>query len=42
MIYRHAFEAINRTLRDLIKIIDLLLKEKPFEGKVIVFERDFH
>ena len=41
MIYRHVFEAIDRTLRNLMKAIDLLLEEKLFEGKVIVFEEDF-
>src|SRR5438874_10516210 len=42
MTYRHIFEAIDRTLRDLMKAVDPLLEEKPFEGKVVVFEGDFH
>ena len=41
MIYRHVFEAINKTLRDFMKTVDLLLEKKPFERKVIVFEGDF-
>jgi len=41
MTHRHAFKAINRTLRNLIKAIDLLLEEKLFEDKVIIFEGDF-
>ena len=42
MTHRHAFKAINRTLRNLIKAIDLLLEEKLFKDKVIIFEGDFH
>ena len=41
MTHRHAFEAVNRTLKDFMKAIDLLLEEKPFGGKVIVFGGDF-
>ena len=41
MTHRHAFEAVDRTLRDLMKTVDLLLKNKPFGGKVIVFGGDF-
>ena len=41
MTHRHAFEAVDRTLKDFMKAIDLLLEEKPFEGKVVVFEEDF-
>ena len=41
MTHRHAFEAVDRTLRDLMKAVDLLLEEKPFGGKVVVFGGDF-
>ena len=41
MIHRHAFEAVDRTLRDLMKTVDPLLENKPFGGKVIVFGGDF-
>ena len=42
MTHRHAFEAVDRTLRDLMKAVDPLLEEKPFGGKVVVFGEDFH
>ncbi|PKY59699.1 hypothetical protein RhiirA4_482673 [Rhizophagus irregularis] len=35
MTHRHAFEAVDRTLRDLMKAVDHSLEEKPFGGKVI-------
>ena len=41
MIYRYAFKAVDRTLKDLMKAVDLLLEEKPFGSKVIVFRKDF-
>ena len=41
MTHRHAFEAVDRTLRDLMKAVDLSLEKKPFGGKVIVFGGDF-
>src|SRR3954463_16060467 len=41
MTHRHAFEAVDRTLRDIMKAVNPLLEEKPFEGKVIVFGGDF-
>ena len=41
MTHRHAFEAVDRTLRDLMKTVDPLLENKPFGGKVIVFDGDF-
>jgi len=34
MLHRHAFEAVDRTLRDLMKAVDPLLEEKPFGGKL--------
>src|SRR2546421_8945034 len=39
--HRHAFEAVDRTLRDLIKAIIPLLEKKLFGGKVVVFGGDF-
>ena len=42
MIYQHAFEIVDRTLKDLMKAVDQLLKEKLFGGKVVVFGGDFH
>lgn len=41
MTHRHAFEAVDRTLRDLMKAVDQSLEEKPFGGKVVVFGGDF-
>ena len=41
MTHRHAFEAVDRTLRDLMKAVDPLLEEKPFGGKIMVFGGDF-
>lgn len=35
MIHRHSFESLDRTLRDILK------KDTPFGGKVIVFGGDF-
>jgi hypothetical protein len=41
MIHQHAFEAVNRTLRNLMKVMDQSLEKKPFGGKVVIFRRDF-
>ena len=41
MTHRYAFEAVDRTLKDLMKAVNPLLEEKPFGGKVIVFGGDF-
>ena len=41
MTHRHAFEAVDRTLRDLMKAVDSILEKKPFGDKVIVFGGDF-
>jgi hypothetical protein len=41
MIYRYAFEAVNKILRDIMKAVDPLLENKLFRGKVIVFGDDF-
>ncbi len=41
MMHRHAFEALDRTLRDVMGAINPLLKTIPFGGKIIVFGGDF-
>jgi len=41
MMHRHAFEALDRTLRDLMKVKDPALEDTPFGGKIIVFGGDF-
>ena len=41
MMHKHAFEAVDRTLRDLMKAVDPALERCPFGGKVIVFGGDF-
>jgi len=41
MMHRYAFEAVDRTLKDLMKAVDPALEGKPFGGKVIVFGGDF-
>ena len=41
MTHRYAFEAVDRTFKDLMKAVDPSLEEKPFGGKVIVFGGDF-
>ena len=41
MMHHFAFEAVDRTLRDLMKAIDPVLEDQPFGGKVMVFGGDF-
>ena len=41
MMHRFAFEAVDRTLKDLMKAVDSVLESQPFGGKVIVFGGDF-
>jgi len=41
MTHRHAFEAVDRSLRDVTKTVDPDLKDTPFGGKVVVFGGDF-
>ena len=41
MVHRHAFEAVDRMLRDITKAVDLSLENQPFGGKVVVFGGDF-
>jgi len=41
MMHRFAFDAVDRTLKDLMKATNPLLERQPFGGKVIVFGGDF-
>jgi PIF1-like helicase len=41
MVHRHAFEAVDRTLRDIMKPVDAANEHKLFGGKVVVFGGDF-
>ena len=42
MMHCFAFKAVDHTLRDLIKVIDPVLEDQLFSGKIIVFGEDFH
>ncbi|XP_074351859.1 uncharacterized protein LOC141691008 [Apium graveolens] len=41
MQHRHAFECVDRSLRDIMSAIDKSRAKKPFGGLTIVFGRDF-
>ncbi len=41
MMHKHCFEAVDRTLKDILKSIDKKNKHIPFGGKVVVFGGDF-
>lgn len=41
MMHRHVFEAVDRTLRDIMTTVDPRLGRKPFGGKVVVMGGDF-
>lgn len=41
MQYRHAFEAVDRSLRDIMAAVDLDKARKPFGGITVVFGGDF-
>lgn len=41
MTHRHAFEALDRTLKDIMKMFDPELGEMPFGGKVVLLGGDF-
>lgn len=41
MTNKHAFEAVDRTLQDIMKIVDPSQEHVPFGGKVVVFGGDF-
>ncbi|XP_022040807.1 uncharacterized protein LOC110943363 [Helianthus annuus] len=41
MVHKHAFEALDRTLKDVLSVSDSRNSELPFGGKTIVFSGDF-
>jgi hypothetical protein len=41
MMHRQTFEAIDRTLRDLMQLDDAQVTEKIFGGKIVVLGGDF-
>jgi ATP-dependent DNA helicase PIF1 len=41
MMHKHCFEAIDRTLKDILKSVDKKNKNIPFDGKVVFFGGDF-
>ncbi|KAL7602055.1 hypothetical protein Lser_V15G21000 [Lactuca serriola] len=41
MIHKHAFEALDRTLKDVLRCENSSISDIPFRGKVIVFGGDF-
>ena len=41
MTHRHVFEAVDRTLKDLMKTVDPENEHRPFGGKLMVFGGDF-
>ncbi len=41
MMHRQAFEAVNRTLRDLMQLDDAQATDKIFSGKIVVLGGDF-
>ncbi|XP_042044754.1 ATP-dependent DNA helicase pfh1-like [Salvia splendens] len=41
MIHKHCIEAVDRTLRDIMRVCNELHSNKPFGGKTVVFGGDF-
>jgi len=41
MMHKHVFEAVNRSLQDIMAVINLAFKFLPFGGLVVVFGGDF-
>jgi hypothetical protein len=41
MMHRHVFEAVNRSLQDIMAVINPTFKFLPFGGLVVVFGGDF-
>ncbi|CAH9106093.1 unnamed protein product, partial [Cuscuta epithymum] len=41
MTHKYCFEALDRSLRDILRVVDPLNTDKPFGGKTIVFGGDF-
>ncbi len=42
MTYWYAFKAVDRLLRDLMKVMDQSFEEISFGEKVVVFKENFH
>jgi hypothetical protein len=41
MVHQHAFETVNRSLKDLMRPMNPEAEQLPFGGKVIVFGGNF-
>ncbi len=41
MMHKHVFEAVNRSLQDIMAVINPAFKFLPFSGLVVVFGDDF-
>ncbi|XP_074310504.1 uncharacterized protein LOC141646532 [Silene latifolia] len=41
MTHRHCFEALDKSLKDVMRVLDVENAEVPFGGKVVVFRGDF-
>lgn len=41
MTHKHVFEAVDRTLRDVMRVASPELQHRPFGGKVVVLGGDF-
>jgi energy-coupling factor transporter ATP-binding protein EcfA2 len=41
MMHRHCFEAFDRTMRDIMRVVDEKNLNKPFGGKVVILGGDF-
>ncbi|XP_074277143.1 uncharacterized protein LOC141600794 [Silene latifolia] len=41
MTHRHCFEALDKSLKDVLRVLDVGNAELPFGGKVVVFGGDF-
>jgi len=41
MTHRHAYEALDRTLRDIMKVVDPAYEHQVFGGKIVCFGGDF-
>jgi len=40
MMHKHCFEAVDRSFRDILKLVNGRNKQIPFGGKVVVFGGD--
>ena len=41
MIHKHCFQALDKSLRDVLRLSNLNSLEKPFGGKLVVLGGDF-